>query len=449
MAYLAAVLPLRCVQVANPDWRLADWILGFGAAGAVLALLFRTGGMRAVRQFAYPVLFLLTALPWPMNAETGFNRVAVPAVARATAEILWLFGMPAVDTGRSILTSAGPVAVTDDCGGIRSFQLAVMASVFLGGVFGHRGWRWVGLVAAGIGCAVFLNLARILSLVLVASATGDLSLVPRAHDISGQVAQVALVALLPAVAWMMRPQTRQPQPQPPPAPAGPDEAPPPARKPLSPWLVAGAAAWLLVAEAGVEFWFLSRESPGAASGQWSIGIRAAQPGSESLPIPAEVRRNYRFTDARHFGWKDGRGAPWTLTWLGFGPGDLSACTHNVHRPEICLPAVDYVLEGRFQDLVVSGEGRTVTFRHQLYRKGPAIIHLFFATVHETGAPLPESASEALSPADWTYAGRLRAAWHGVRSSRAEILHLSVEYPYDPAECRRLATEILRAALSGE
>ena len=72
---LAAYLPVRVIQEANPDWVKVNWTLA--SLGVVLSLLAftATGGLRYARHFAFPVLFCFTALPWPVWMETWLLQV--------------------------------------------------------------------------------------------------------------------------------------------------------------------------------------------------------------------------------------------------------------------------------------------------------------------------------------------------------------------------------------
>ena len=64
MSALFILLPVRLFEIANPDWRPLSWL----HAGAVVALtmlaIWSLGGMRLLRHFAFPVAFILVAVPW-------------------------------------------------------------------------------------------------------------------------------------------------------------------------------------------------------------------------------------------------------------------------------------------------------------------------------------------------------------------------------------------------
>src|ERR1051325_9898803 len=68
---LAAYLPVRVIQEANPDWVKINWIMAALCAGLTLLAIAAIGGWRYVVHFGFPILFCFTALPWPVWMETA------------------------------------------------------------------------------------------------------------------------------------------------------------------------------------------------------------------------------------------------------------------------------------------------------------------------------------------------------------------------------------------
>lgn len=444
----AAVAPvLRAVQLANPDWRLLDWALATVAVSAIFALGTLHGGATWPHRFRYPTLFLLTAVPWPMNFESGVVQAAVKATATVAVEALWLLGVPTAAEGRTLMTHFGAAVIADDCGGIRSFQLAVVSALFWAGLWHLRGWRRWALLGGAFATAGLFNLARVVVLILAAEWRQNGDLIHDAHDFAGQLAQWLLLIAVPVAGWLLRPgddtdATAAPDPASDrrAADAGLPTPPPPG---LSWRWAAVACVWLAFAIGGPEIWYAIRQpADDPAEPGWTINVSPPIAGISEKPIGDDIRRNYRYSAAADLEWRDERGAPWSMIWLGFGRGDLSACTHNVHRPDVCLPTAAFALAGTFPDLPVAVGDRQMVFQHQLYRRGPVMIHLFFAALHEAGA------GQDIIRTDWSYGGRLRAAWLGVRSRRADLVHLSTTHPYQPVAARVLAADYLKKILGG-
>lgn len=157
------VLPqpiLRLVGEANTDWRLVSWAMALSATGISLAGFYLAGGWGTVRRFVFPVLFLLTAIPWPTGFETTLVQGLMRLNAIISAEFVSLCGVPAIATGNVIELPTGMLGVNEACSGIRSLQSTLMASVFLGGLYQLRVFPRILLVVLGVGIAFLLNIVR-------------------------------------------------------------------------------------------------------------------------------------------------------------------------------------------------------------------------------------------------------------------------------------------------
>lgn len=428
--YFLSLPLLRIVQIANPDWRLIDWVLACGAVSSLLALAYMHGGSSLLRRIWFPCLFLLLSVPWPMNAENRFTHLGIPLIAKLTNETLWMIGIPTSDFGTTLNTPVGLVSIAEDCGGIRSFQLALVATLFWGAVFRLRKGPAVLLVAMGLAIGCLVNLLRITALVGIAFWSGKPDLLESGHDLAGLLAQLLLMASLPATAWYLSRQGTPPE-----TPAEPSPLPPSPPWTPKPAIVIALFSWVAIVEIGSVLWFKARENP-TASPRLAAIKKPDIPAVTTIELPELVRRNYRFSDATGLTWNDSRKTPWTMVWLAFDPGDLSACTHNVHRPEVCLPNANFVRAAVFPALSVSLGGVPVEFKHELYRRGRESLHLFYTNIQDSDAAAPTSRT------DWTYPGRLRAAWLGIRSRRADLIHLTVAAPYSAAASRQLVTGYL-------
>ncbi len=424
-AYFAVVPVLRIVQIANPDWRLVDWVFTGSAAAALLALVWQLGGSALLARWWFPVCILLTAVPWSTVAEQRLTNTSSPAMATIASEILWTVNLPSVDQGHVLQTAAGAISVGEGCSGIRGVQLAVMASLFWAAFFWLGAWRGTGLLLGSIALALLLNVLRVAVVAGVAIHAGKLEAGERLHDTAGGVAQLILIAGIPALAWLLRPRAicREPV---------------EARQEEVRWghftarILIIAAVWLVAAEAAAEGWFYHRERGlHLETTGWAVRRPLSVAGASEQPLPAQIHEAYRFSDGLSAAWHDTTGGRWTLFWLDFGAGEISACTHNVHRPEICLPSHDSELVQEFPDLEVSTESGKLLFHHQLYRRGSQFMHLFYSTIEETGA-------EPRTVADWTYSGRLGVAWRGIRGQRSEMIHLLAETTAPPEEVRKAA-----------
>lgn len=432
--FLLVVPMLRTLQIANPDWRLLDWLLAGGAVLALLALAFRTGGAVMLRRFSFPAFFLLSAVPWTTSAERAFTHLAVPVTARLAAELLWVLDVAGFSQGGTIHTVIGPLSVNEDCSGIRSLHLTIMLGLFWAGYFRLGPARGLGAMAGSLALALFLNLLRVVAVVAGTVWAGSLEALEHFHDQAGAVGQVVLTLCVPLIAWLLRPRT---------GPAKPLER----EMPLPIWegvprrWATWVVAWLAAGELAAHGWYWMHEkdlnAPGAA---WTFNDRFRPPGAEARPVPDSIRQSYRFSQARYLEWRDEGKLRWNVSWLKIEPGAQSASTHNVHRPESCLPAQDFALVGKFPDVVLPSTGGAVAFHHQAYQRNKEVQHLFFATLENVAGAGEQTA------VDWTFEGRLNAAWLGLRSRGTQILHLNVTNPPDLQEVRAQAAQYLEQVL---
>jgi exosortase len=158
---LALPEPLvRLASEANSDWRLMLWGLALPAAGISVVLLYLVGGWPCVGRFTFPILFLLTAVPWPSNIENGLVQGMMHLNASISAHFVMWCGIPATAHGNVIQLPTGTLGVSEACSGIRSLQSTLMASLFLGGLYRLRFVGRVVLVVVGVGIAFTMNVVR-------------------------------------------------------------------------------------------------------------------------------------------------------------------------------------------------------------------------------------------------------------------------------------------------
>ena len=91
IALALAYPPAWMFREANPEWRLLAIVFAGLAVLTAFQCLAAVGGRAWVRHFAGPVLFFLTAIPWPSVLEKAATAVLMPANATIALEVLhWL-----------------------------------------------------------------------------------------------------------------------------------------------------------------------------------------------------------------------------------------------------------------------------------------------------------------------------------------------------------------------
>ncbi|MGC4072296.1 MAG: archaeosortase/exosortase family protein, partial [Nibricoccus sp.] len=92
---LLLYLPLRVINEANPDWVKVNVYLTCLTAGFSLSALYAMGRLRYVWHFAFPIFFVFTALPWPVQIEENIVQTLTRWNTLVSADTLTLCGIPA------------------------------------------------------------------------------------------------------------------------------------------------------------------------------------------------------------------------------------------------------------------------------------------------------------------------------------------------------------------
>src|SRR6266480_4601728 len=181
---LLLLLPARLFEIANPEWRLLDWVHATAVVTLTLLFIWSAGGGPWLRHFAFPVAFIFVAVPWPTVVEVPIIQGLMRVVASVAAETAMLLGIPAQVEGNLIRVTNGLVGVNEACSGIRSLQTSLMIGLLFGELKRLSVLRRITLIGGAILIALLANLVRAVFLVVVAG-TKDISEVSRWHDIAG------------------------------------------------------------------------------------------------------------------------------------------------------------------------------------------------------------------------------------------------------------------------
>jgi exosortase len=339
LAGLSALLwlPARLIGEANPDWRFVSWAMAGAVVGLTLAVLRLGLGSHAVRRFAFPVLFILIAVPWPTVFEGPLVQALTRFNATACIEVLGLIGIPALQHGNVIEISAGVVGIEEACSGIRSLQASLMIALFLGEYERLRRRQRLGLIAAGFALAMFFNLCRTTLLVVVASRQG-VDAIARWHDPAGTTILVGCFLGVWAVAAWLKRRT---------AAAEPKRTTASWPKPLRCGLGAGALllAWLVGVELGVSTWYRSHERHATAQPLWTVQWPTNATQFRELPLTEQTRQFLRYDEAGNARWMEGDGTGVQIIFLRWEPGRVAAKLARNHTPEACLTSAGLVLQG--------------------------------------------------------------------------------------------------------
>jgi exosortase len=177
-------------QVWHPI--IVIWTIAFIPITFTLLVCWFAGGKTLLLAELFPILFFLTALPWPPRFEQPITARLMQAVAAATTALLHWYGIPAQTAGGAITLRTGVVGITEACSGMRSLQAGVMFGLAMGEWFLLRPLRRIALLLVAIVLALCTNLIRTLLLSLQAEWHG-LDAVEKIHDLTGTLAVTVLV----------------------------------------------------------------------------------------------------------------------------------------------------------------------------------------------------------------------------------------------------------------
>lgn len=363
-AALIFVLEFAREQVWHPQIIL--WTICLLAIACTLAAFHWKGGMTLVRAEIFPVLFFLTAVPWPPRFEQPLTSRLMQWVAAATTESLHWLAIEAETSGAAIALRSGLVGITEACSGIRSLQAGIMFGLALGEWFLLRPARRVVLLAIAIALAFATNLARTLALSLHAEWNGVAS-VEQVHDLIGNIVITAMIAGIWSAGKLLAPRALRPVISLP-------QMKTKFRALLNALTAPAGPALRLTALACLAGFVLARGVSAHIDSQDQAQLvpffvsRADGEGTRFLRVPNEIWNELhptsgefirkesgdlsrRAADCYHFFWKP---SPWNRFAL-------------VHRPDICMPGVGWKLSAAPEPVDVEFNGnslRCYAFRFQ-------------------------------------------------------------------------------------
>ena len=163
----------------------------------IIGCVLVSAGWPMLRVLAFPIGFLLFAVPapdWAIDAATVPLKVFISDVV---TRVLYALGYPIAQNGVMIMIGPYQVLVKDACSGMNSiFALSAI------GVFYAYSFRWenkvrsVLLLAAIIPITIVANFVRVVTLVLIAYYGGADLLEGTLHDLTGIALFVVAVILL-------------------------------------------------------------------------------------------------------------------------------------------------------------------------------------------------------------------------------------------------------------
>ena len=397
------LLPIWWIQAAAPDWSLISYALAGTVIAYTLALVAAHTSWKTAWDLAFPLGFVLCAVPWPQRAETSIIQTLTQLTAAGAVEALQWMGIGAMRQGNLISLDLGTLEISEACCGIRSIQSMLMATLFLGELNRLKLPRRLALIATGLGIALALNLFRNIGLALIASFFG-LSTLEQWHDPAGWAILLLSLPLLYLLAWRWR---NDPQKKPVPAMDRPTFT-------MRGILFLGI--WFYLVAGGVELWYQAHEWNTPAPRQLNIHWPKKQRAFQFIPVDDRTRDVLLCSNALSASWSKEDDTRWNLTAITWAPRQTSAQFATVHRPEVCLEAAGARFVESKPLLRLPFQGGSLVFEPLEFQTPLGIEYVFFCLFESTDAPA------ALGQSRWT---RVRRAFLGQRNQGEQMVELIV------------------------
>jgi exosortase len=429
----AALLPLRIIEEANPDWRLLGWILALLVVSVTLVSLARVGGRAWVRHFAFPVCFPLVAVPWPVRLENFIVQNLMGVVTACAVEFAGWIGVGAYQVGNVIELRNSFVGVDDACSGVRTLQAGIMVSLVLGELLRLRRTRRLALMIVGCAWVFACNIFRAVALVVITARSG-VGALERWHDLIGTLALVVGLGGLVALAWLWKSDTAFHPMRAGAAGAGTS---------WSSQLM--AAAWMIAVFGITEIWYRSHEGKFVERVRWGVRWPQTNETVRLLPVAETTREILHYDEASSAAWEDPGPVHWWSFFARWKPGRSALQLVRSHSPEICLPATGRIFREEKPPLSIQAGSVRLDFRVYEFDEVGRPLFVFVAIQDdETEASAQEAGFE-----EWNPRGRLRAAWRGRRNLGQRLLEIAVTGFDDHERAREAAAQTVKEIVRGD
>jgi len=336
------------------------------------------------------------------------------------------------------------VGVNEACSGVRSLQTALMIGLLFGELKRLSISRRIALLFAAAAIAFVGNYARAFFLVWIA-ATQNISAIDRWHDFAGYLIVAAVFVGSLGLAYLLGKSEAR------------DQKTQDRRDRLESRIshlgflrfsfLICALVWLVAVEIGSISWYRAHERNLVASIPWTVHWPESAPDFHRLKLDQEVRRTLRFNEGEAASWKCpavesvetvNRITSTPTTCLAYffrwKRGRNSALLANLHRPDVCLPAIGWeqVADNGVRQYSAAASF-VLPFRHFEFRHGtsqdPAqqVAHAFYCLWEDrappgmvAASPLPQMTT---SPSTWTRGERLRAVLEGRRHLGQQVMEV--------------------------
>jgi len=200
--------------------------------------------------------------------------------------------------------------------------------------------------------------------------------------------------------------------------------------------------WFVFEEMAVEAWYRAHETQWQGW-SWAVQWPMERADFHAIEIPPRSLRLLMCDESHAAGWKEADGAAWSVYWLRWNPGNLSAEVAKVHRPDVCLNAEGAIMQDDMGVQMVSIGALRIPFHSYTFRLGDKIVYVFFALYEEGGGESADAGVPRFEGVDM-----LQRALLGRRRVGLQSLELALSgYPTEEgaeAAFKRRVGELVKA-----
>ena len=175
-------------------WLALAWLAA--AAGFVLV----AGGRAHLRRLAFPLAFVIFALPLPARVLVPLQAVLQTATAAASAALLPLLGVPTQRSGFALYLPGGPLEVAEACSGVRSVTALTALAAFVACLKDFGPARGTALLVLSVPVIAAVNICRVVLSGLIQESVGTHYVLGVWHEALGVVMILLGLALILALA---------------------------------------------------------------------------------------------------------------------------------------------------------------------------------------------------------------------------------------------------------
>jgi exosortase B len=155
-----------------------------------------TGGWSVLRVFAFPLAFLIFAVPPPGWLLDAFTVPLKSMVSDWVAEILYNFDYPVAQNGVMIMIGPYQLMVKDACSGMNSiFALSAIGVFYVHEFVRNSKFSAILLLLSIVPITIVANFLRVMALVLIAYYFGIDAIEGLVHDLTGLALFVVALGL--------------------------------------------------------------------------------------------------------------------------------------------------------------------------------------------------------------------------------------------------------------